>query len=44
MEINEKYPEKLKCCVCGVVMDKIYTSIGECDYKCRNNKCSTYEK
>lgn len=40
METN---PEKVKCCLCRVVMERVNVGIGKYQYKCRNKDCSTYE-
>lgn len=40
----DKNPTSVKCSICSVVMDRIQIDIEKYDYKCRNKKCSTYEK
>ena len=43
MESIDKYPQKLKCCICGEVMDRVVISMHDYDYKCRNDACVTCE-
>ena len=38
MEAN---PERVKCCICGQIMKRVYDDWGF-EYFCQNSKCETY--
>jgi len=36
-------PEKVKCCICGEIMERKEVTLGTYEYCCRNKNCETFE-